>query len=131
MIFLFLFSGSTLGGPTPSELVRLLDQYDLTNSRSSTPCASPCPSVTLSHSIQLPVSSNHLRYSGNFPWPPSSSAEVVGVDGSASVSGAFAGGATAAIATIMPRSGEHHTDNDGKRYPSVSKVVKDQDPTNS
>lgn len=118
---------SSLGGPTPSELVRLLDQYDLTNSRSSTPCASPCPSVTLGHSIQLPMSSNHPRYSGGFPWPPSSSSgEVVGImDGSASVNGAFAGGATAAVATIMPRGGDHNADNDGKRYPSVSKVVKD------
>lgn len=33
-----------VGGPTPEELIRLLDQCDLSNSHSSTPCMSPCPS---------------------------------------------------------------------------------------
>ncbi|XP_063221701.1 BTB/POZ domain-containing protein KCTD3 isoform X2 [Bacillus rossius redtenbacheri] len=33
------------GGPTPGELLRLLDQCDLSNSYSSTPCISPCPST--------------------------------------------------------------------------------------
>lgn len=33
----------TSGGPTPEELLKLLDQCDLSNSHSSTPCLSPCP----------------------------------------------------------------------------------------
>nr|XP_012139190.1 PREDICTED: SH3KBP1-binding protein 1 isoform X1 [Megachile rotundata]XP_012139192.1 PREDICTED: SH3KBP1-binding protein 1 isoform X1 [Megachile rotundata] len=33
------------GGPTPEELWKLLDQCDLSNSHSSTPCISPCPSL--------------------------------------------------------------------------------------
>uniref|UniRef100_U5EQL8 Putative seta binding protein sb1 n=1 Tax=Corethrella appendiculata TaxID=1370023 RepID=U5EQL8_9DIPT len=33
------------GGPTPGELIRLLDQCDLSNSHCSTPCMSPCPST--------------------------------------------------------------------------------------
>lgn len=32
------------GGPSPEELIRLLDQCDLSNSHCSTPCMSPCPS---------------------------------------------------------------------------------------
>ncbi|KAK3926728.1 BTB/POZ domain-containing protein KCTD3 [Frankliniella fusca] len=35
----------TFGGPTPEELLKLLDQCDLSNSHSSTPCISPCPSL--------------------------------------------------------------------------------------
>ena len=35
----------TSGGPTPEELLKLLDQCDLSNSHSSTPCISPCPSL--------------------------------------------------------------------------------------
>jgi BTB/POZ domain-containing protein KCTD3 len=30
-----------VGGPTPTELLRLLDQWDLSNSHCSTPCMSP------------------------------------------------------------------------------------------
>ncbi|XP_076259871.1 BTB/POZ domain-containing protein KCTD3 [Rhynchophorus ferrugineus] len=33
------------GGPTPSELLRMLDQCDISNSLCSTPCMSPCPSL--------------------------------------------------------------------------------------
>ena len=36
------------GGPTPQELVRQLEQCELTNSRCNTPCLSPCPSLTSS-----------------------------------------------------------------------------------
>ena len=39
-------STSGEGGPTPSELVRQLEQCELTNSRCPTPCLSPCPSLT-------------------------------------------------------------------------------------
>ncbi|XP_017776819.1 PREDICTED: BTB/POZ domain-containing protein KCTD3 isoform X2 [Nicrophorus vespilloides] len=35
----------TSGGPTPEELLRLLDQCDLSNSLCSTPCMSPSPSL--------------------------------------------------------------------------------------
>lgn len=34
-----------VGGPTADELIRLLDQCDLSNSHCSTPCLSPCPSA--------------------------------------------------------------------------------------
>ena len=34
------------GGPTPEELVRQLDQCELTTSRPPTPCLSPSPSLT-------------------------------------------------------------------------------------
>ncbi|XP_055524642.1 BTB/POZ domain-containing protein KCTD3 [Wyeomyia smithii] len=34
-----------IGGPTADELIRLLDQCDLSNSHCSTPCMSPCPST--------------------------------------------------------------------------------------
>ncbi|KAK7602999.1 hypothetical protein V9T40_002998 [Parthenolecanium corni] len=33
------------GGPSAEELIRLLDQCDLSNSHCSTPCISPCPSL--------------------------------------------------------------------------------------
>lgn len=35
----------TLGGPTAKELVKLLDQCDICQSQSSTPCISPSPSI--------------------------------------------------------------------------------------
>ncbi|XP_053670777.1 SH3KBP1-binding protein 1 [Anopheles nili] len=41
----------TVGGPTADELIRELDQCDLSNSHCSTPCMSPCPSA-LSNSIE-------------------------------------------------------------------------------
>ncbi|GAB1599862.1 BTB/POZ domain-containing protein KCTD3-like [Argonauta hians] len=43
---------ATSGGPTPAELVYILDQFDLSNSRSSTPCISPSSSVIASHGFQ-------------------------------------------------------------------------------
>lgn len=33
------------GGPTAEELIKLLDQCDLSNSHCSTPCISPCLSL--------------------------------------------------------------------------------------
>ncbi|XP_066245472.1 BTB/POZ domain-containing protein KCTD3 isoform X1 [Euwallacea similis] len=33
------------GGPSPTELLRMLDQCDISNSLCSTPCMSPCPSL--------------------------------------------------------------------------------------
>lgn len=46
LIFFFVISGAqSNGGPSAEELIRLLDQCDLSNSHCSTPCISPCPSL--------------------------------------------------------------------------------------
>ena len=45
---------STAGGPTPEELIRLLDHFDLSSSRTSTPCCiSPAPSLLMHQTQQL------------------------------------------------------------------------------
>lgn len=45
-IFSFLLSAmQNSGGPTAEELIKLLDQCDLSNSHCSTPCISPCLSL--------------------------------------------------------------------------------------
>lgn len=42
------FSGDkTNGGPSPEELLKMLDQCDLSNSLCSTPCMSPSPSLAV------------------------------------------------------------------------------------
>lgn len=41
----FFIPDGELGGPTPEELVKLLDQYDISHSLNSTPCISPSPSI--------------------------------------------------------------------------------------
>ncbi|XP_034239319.1 BTB/POZ domain-containing protein KCTD3 [Thrips palmi] len=46
----------TSGGPTPEELLKLLDQCDLSNSHSSTPCLSPCPSLANHPAARLKAS---------------------------------------------------------------------------
>ncbi|RZF43067.1 hypothetical protein LSTR_LSTR001245 [Laodelphax striatellus] len=38
-------AGQSNGGPTAEELLKLLDQCDLSNSHCSTPCISPCPQL--------------------------------------------------------------------------------------
>ncbi|ESO87705.1 hypothetical protein LOTGIDRAFT_179235 [Lottia gigantea] len=43
----------TKGGPSPEELVHLLDQCDLSSSRSSTPCISPAPSLIGAPSLSV------------------------------------------------------------------------------
>lgn len=40
-----------IGGPTADELLRLLDQCDLSNSHCSTPCMSPCPTTLATATI--------------------------------------------------------------------------------
>ena len=45
MTVLFYISEGELGGPTPKELVKLLDQCDISQSLNSTPCVSPSPSI--------------------------------------------------------------------------------------
>ncbi|XP_053682492.1 BTB/POZ domain-containing protein KCTD3 [Sabethes cyaneus] len=40
-----------IGGPSADELIRLLDQCDLSNSHCSTPCMSPCPSTISSGGV--------------------------------------------------------------------------------
>ncbi|XP_046371327.1 BTB/POZ domain-containing protein KCTD3-like [Haliotis cracherodii] len=42
-----------VGGPNPCELVRLLDQCDLSSSRCSTPCLSPSPSLLTGPGFQM------------------------------------------------------------------------------
>ena len=43
---LYLLTGTVKdGGPTAKELVKLLEQCDLSSSRSPTPCVSPSPSM--------------------------------------------------------------------------------------
>lgn len=48
-MFVFVFSHQEVGGPTEEELLKLLDQCDLSTSRCATPNISPAPSV-LHHS---------------------------------------------------------------------------------
>lgn len=50
---LLTVDSSASGGPTPDELVRLLDQCDLSNSRSTTPSMSPSPSLIANSTPQL------------------------------------------------------------------------------
>ena len=45
MNVLFHVPEEELGGPTPKELVKLLDQCDISQSLNSTPCVSPSPSI--------------------------------------------------------------------------------------
>jgi len=59
------------GGPTPEELLRLLDQCDLSTSHACTPCPSPCPSATnlamassfSSSGVSSTISPNRLKAS--------------------------------------------------------------------
>ncbi|XP_037909569.1 BTB/POZ domain-containing protein KCTD3 isoform X2 [Hermetia illucens] len=46
------------GGPSPEELLRLLDQCDLSNSHCSTPCMSPCPSALANPTVARLKASN-------------------------------------------------------------------------
>ena len=41
------------GGPSAEELIRQLDQCELTSSRCSTPCLSPSPSLTVGQQARL------------------------------------------------------------------------------
>lgn len=47
-LLLFKLAQQMRGGPTAEELLRLLDQCDLSNSLCSTPCMSPCSSIVSS-----------------------------------------------------------------------------------
>ncbi|PNF23018.1 BTB/POZ domain-containing protein KCTD3 [Cryptotermes secundus] len=44
------------GGPTAEELLKLLDQCDLSNSHCSTPCISPCPSMAATAAARIKAS---------------------------------------------------------------------------
>lgn len=44
------------GGPTAEELLKLLDQCDLSNSHCSTPCISPCPSAAANSAARIKTS---------------------------------------------------------------------------
>ncbi|KAK6630971.1 hypothetical protein RUM44_003143 [Polyplax serrata] len=61
----------TAGGPTAAELLRLLDQCDLSNSLCSTPCISPCP-WSSSGSVRI-KSANVMFLSQNQDSVPSTS----------------------------------------------------------
>lgn len=54
------FAGHTVvgGGPTPEELIQLLDQCDISNSLCSTPCMSPCLSSMSSNTLTRLKASN-------------------------------------------------------------------------
>lgn len=53
------YSAQTVGGgPTPEELIQLLDQCDISNSLCSTPCMSPCLSSMSTNTITRLKASN-------------------------------------------------------------------------
>ncbi|KAJ9591552.1 hypothetical protein L9F63_001906 [Diploptera punctata] len=51
-----LTSTQISGGPTAEELLKLLDQCDLSNSHCSTPCISPCPSMAATAAARIKAS---------------------------------------------------------------------------
>lgn len=57
------------GGPTKHELIRLLDQCDLSNSHSSTPCSTPCytniTSATGNSSLRTKLKTANLVFLNN------------------------------------------------------------------
>merc|ERR1712179_512827 len=53
-----------VGGPSPLELVRLLEHVDLSNSRPSTPCISPSPSLSIASAKKTAA---HLSFVNNSP----------------------------------------------------------------
>lgn len=64
--FAYIFSlvaTQTLGGPTPEELLKLLDQCDLSNSYNSTPCLSPCISLAMQPAAQMNNQSQNQEHS--------------------------------------------------------------------
>nr|CAD7423879.1 unnamed protein product [Timema monikensis] len=59
------------GGPTAEELLKLLDQCDLSNSHCSTPCISPCPSLAAVAAARIKASNvaflNQSQEAGGTP----------------------------------------------------------------
>lgn len=55
---ILILAQMTGGGPTPEELIQLLDQCDISNSLCSTPCMSPCLSSMSSNTITRLKASN-------------------------------------------------------------------------
>jgi hypothetical protein len=53
---LFVAATQVSGGPTAEELLKLLDQCDLSNSHCSTPCISPCPSMAATAAARIKAS---------------------------------------------------------------------------
>ncbi|KAL3874699.1 hypothetical protein ACJMK2_037674 [Sinanodonta woodiana] len=71
-----------VGGPTPKELVKLLDQCDLSQSRNSTPCISPSQSIMVVPSARMHRSAGLL--SGSVPNLEYREVEPQGAEGGAS-----------------------------------------------
>lgn len=59
VFFQILVSDVTLGGPTPDELMHLVDQCNLTNSRATTPSVSPSPYFVANDGLCTPQASRH------------------------------------------------------------------------
>ncbi|XP_052897122.1 SH3KBP1-binding protein 1 [Anopheles moucheti] len=90
-----------IGGPTADELIRELDQCDLSNSHCSTPCMSPCPSA-FSSTIE-PNAVGRLK-PFNVAFLNQSAAATVGLGGpqQAPLQGPSALGAAAVAAPLLP-----------------------------
>lgn len=57
---------SNTGGPTKHELIRLLDQCDLSNSHCSTPCSTPCyPNTIANNSLRTKLKTANLVFLNN------------------------------------------------------------------
>jgi hypothetical protein len=56
IILLCFVATQVAGGPTAEELLKLLDQCDLSNSHCSTPCISPCPSMAAAAAARIKAS---------------------------------------------------------------------------
>ncbi|XP_053657969.1 SH3KBP1-binding protein 1 [Anopheles marshallii] len=90
-----------IGGPTADELIRELDQCDLSNSHCSTPCMSPCPSA-FSNTIE-PNAVGRLK-PFNVAFLNQSAAATVGLGGlqPTPLQGPSAQGVAAAAAPMQP-----------------------------
>lgn len=69
------------GGPTTQELLYLLDQCDLTNSRCSTPCISPCPTLLNASSSISRVKASNLAFLSHQAASPTSGPMLIGATG--------------------------------------------------
>uniref|UniRef100_A0A182RYE9 BTB/POZ domain-containing protein KCTD3 n=1 Tax=Anopheles funestus TaxID=62324 RepID=A0A182RYE9_ANOFN len=88
-----------IGGPTADELIRELDQCDLSNSHCSTPCMSPCPSA-FSGSIE-PNAMGRLK-PFNVAFLNQSAAATIGGPQQAPLQGPAVLGAAAVAAPLQP-----------------------------
>ena len=61
----FLLADKGQGGPTPKELIKLLDQCEISQSQTSTPCISPSPSLLVTSQRQF--SQEGIAFTGSVP----------------------------------------------------------------